>query len=106
MDSGQLRVDNIDVFCERGVFDVDQTRRILSAGQTAGLAANFHAEELHCLHSAEVSYSVSKLGLTTVSLICCQGQWFMHGYNHDSTSIFHGRSSDVLLLVKGHSWSQ
>jgi len=54
MDSGQLHVDNIDVFCEQGVFNVDQTRRILTAGQAAGLAANFHGEELHCLHSAEV----------------------------------------------------
>jgi len=55
LDSGQLRVDNIDVFCEQGVFDVDQTRRILTAGQASGLAANFHGEELHCLYSAEVS---------------------------------------------------
>jgi len=54
VDSGQLHVDNIDVFCEQGVFNVDQSRRILSAGQEAGFAANFHAEELHCLHSAEV----------------------------------------------------
>ena len=54
MTSGQLRVDNIDVFCEEGVFNVDQTRRILRAGQAIGLDANFHGEELHCLHSAEV----------------------------------------------------
>jgi len=54
MDSGQLHIDNMDVFCEEGVFNVDQTRRILTAGQAAGLAANFHGEELHCLHSAEV----------------------------------------------------
>ena len=54
LDNGQLRVDNIDVFCEQGVFNVDQSRRILRAGQEIGLAANFHAEELHCLHSAEV----------------------------------------------------
>jgi len=55
VDSGQLHVDNVDVFCEQGVFDVDQARRILTAGQAAGLAANFHGEELHCLHSAEVN---------------------------------------------------
>jgi len=54
MDSGQLHVDNIDVFCEQGVFDVDQSRRILTAGQQVGLTANFHGDELHCLHSAEV----------------------------------------------------
>lgn len=54
IDAGELHVDNIDVFCERGVFDVEQTRRILTAGQQIGLAANFHGEELSCLHSAEV----------------------------------------------------
>ena len=54
MELGELCVDNIDVFCEKGVFDVDQSRRILQAGMNAGLKLNFHAEELHCLHSAEV----------------------------------------------------
>lgn len=54
LDAGLLRVDAIDVFCEKGVYDVDQSRRILEAGQAIGLAANFHGEELSCLHSAEV----------------------------------------------------
>lgn len=58
VDSGQLHVDNVDVFCEQGVFDVDQARRILTAGQAAGLAANFHGEELHCLHSAEMGAEI------------------------------------------------
>lgn len=53
---GELRVENIDVFCEKGVFNVDQTRRILEAGRrVAGLRINFHGEELSCLGSAEVS---------------------------------------------------
>ena len=54
MESGELHVDNIDVFCEKGVFDVAQTRRILEAGKRLGLAINFHGEELNRLHSAEV----------------------------------------------------
>ena len=54
MQTGELTVHNIDAFCERGVFSVEQTRRILEAGQRAGLAVNFHAEELNRLHSAEV----------------------------------------------------
>ena len=55
MDNGQLHVDNIDVFCEQGVFSVEQTRRILTAGTNMGLAINFHGEELHRLNSAEVN---------------------------------------------------
>ncbi|GLW04959.1 imidazolonepropionase [Microtetraspora sp. NBRC 13810] len=36
----------IDVFCERGAFDGDQTREILSAGIAAGLGARVHAGQL------------------------------------------------------------
>ena len=35
-----------DVFCEEGVFDVDQSRRVLEAGVEAGLTPKVHAEEL------------------------------------------------------------
>ena len=36
----------IDVFCERGAFDVDQARQILSAGKAAGLGLRIHANQL------------------------------------------------------------
>lgn len=36
----------IDVFCERGAFDVDQTREILSAGAARGLGLRLHANQL------------------------------------------------------------
>lgn len=36
----------IDVFCERGAFDEDQTREILSAGRAAGLLPRLHANQL------------------------------------------------------------
>ena len=35
----------LDVFCEEGVFDVDQTRRIFEAGQQHGMALKLHADE-------------------------------------------------------------
>jgi imidazolonepropionase len=35
-----------DVFCERGVFSVEQSRRILEAGRRHGLAPRLHADEL------------------------------------------------------------
>ena len=54
--SGELSVENIDVFCEKGVFNVDQTRQILKSGRDQGkLRINFHGEELNYLGSAEVS---------------------------------------------------
>ncbi len=36
----------IDVFCERGAFDVDETRLILEAGIAAGLTPRLHAGQL------------------------------------------------------------
>ncbi|GIH90174.1 imidazolonepropionase [Planobispora siamensis] len=36
----------VDVFCERGAFDADQTREILTAGIKAGLRARLHANQL------------------------------------------------------------
>jgi imidazolonepropionase len=36
----------IDVFCEEGAFDVDQSRAVLSAGRDAGLGLRVHANQL------------------------------------------------------------
>ncbi|ASW53853.1 imidazolonepropionase [Plantactinospora sp. KBS50] len=36
----------IDVFCERGAFDVDHARAILTCGQAAGLGVRVHANQL------------------------------------------------------------
>jgi imidazolonepropionase len=36
-----------DVFCEEGVFSVNQSRRILSAAGSAGLGLKIHADEVH-----------------------------------------------------------
>ena len=36
----------IDVFCERGAFDADQSRAVLAAGREAGLGLRVHANQL------------------------------------------------------------
>jgi imidazolonepropionase len=36
----------VDVFCERGAFDADQSRAVLRAGTAAGLGARVHANQL------------------------------------------------------------
>jgi imidazolonepropionase len=36
----------VDVFCERGAFDVDESRAVLRAGMAAGLAPRLHANQL------------------------------------------------------------
>ncbi|XP_061523185.1 probable imidazolonepropionase [Phycodurus eques] len=64
MAAGTLRVDNIDVFCEEGVFDVPSTRAILLAGKSMGLNANFHGDELSPTNAAELG---AELGALAVS---------------------------------------
>ena len=44
-----------DVFCEAGVFDPDQTRRILDAARAAGMALRIHADELAPSGGAELA---------------------------------------------------
>ena len=51
---GELNVENVDVFCEKGIFDVDQTRRILKEARKLGFKINFHGEEIVRLNSVEV----------------------------------------------------
>jgi imidazolonepropionase len=41
-----------DVFCEKGVFSVSQSRRILQAARGAGLLVKLHADEVHDLGGA------------------------------------------------------
>jgi imidazolonepropionase len=48
-----------DVFCERGVFTADQSRRILSAGTELGLALRLHADELAPSGGAELAAELS-----------------------------------------------
>jgi imidazolonepropionase len=44
--------DFCDVFCEKGVFSVDQSRRILQEAHKLGLGMKIHADEVHDLGGA------------------------------------------------------
>ncbi|XP_052079851.1 probable imidazolonepropionase [Mytilus californianus] len=73
MSDGLLKVDNIDVFCEKGVFDVDQSKRILVAGKDAGLQINFHGDELHPLEGAEMGAELGALAISHLEEISEKG---------------------------------
>ncbi|NRS49255.1 imidazolonepropionase [Brevibacillus sp. HB2.2] len=47
-----------DVFCERGVFTPEQSRRILEAGVRNGLLPKIHADEIEPYEGAELAASV------------------------------------------------
>ena len=44
-----------DVFCEKGVFEIDASKRILAAGKEHGLIPRIHADELYPLGGAELA---------------------------------------------------
>lgn len=47
-----------DVFCEEGVFTIDQSRKILLAGKEKGLIPKMHADEIVSLGGAELAAEV------------------------------------------------
>ena len=50
-----------DVFCERGVFDVDMSRRLLTRAQELGLGARLHADQLNPTGGAELAAEIGAL---------------------------------------------
>ncbi|MBU4189433.1 MAG: imidazolonepropionase, partial [Candidatus Thermoplasmatota archaeon] len=44
-----------DVFCEKNVFTIQQTRKILDEGKKFGLTPKMHADELYCTGGAELA---------------------------------------------------
>ncbi|MEU0567142.1 imidazolonepropionase [Nonomuraea sp. NPDC005983] len=77
----------VDVFCERGAFDGDQTREILTAGIKAGLLARVHANQLgegpgvriacelgaasadHCTHLSDADVQALASSATVATLL-------------------------------------
>lgn len=50
-----------DVFCEEGVFTVDQTRRILNEAKKYGMRPKIHADEIEPLGGAELAAEVGAI---------------------------------------------
>lgn len=53
--------DNCDIFCEKGVFTIDQSRRLLKAAQAMGFGAKIHADEIVCTGGAELAAEIGAL---------------------------------------------
>ncbi|KAJ0394689.1 hypothetical protein P43SY_005648 [Pythium insidiosum] len=61
---GLISPEFIDVFCEKGVFEREDSERILEAGRQAGLQINFHGDELHPMRSGVLA---AQLGARAIS---------------------------------------
>lgn len=62
-----------DVFCEPGVFTVDETRRILTAARSAGLASKVHADELEPSGGAELAAEIGAASADHLAAISAEG---------------------------------
>ncbi|XP_077121277.1 putative imidazolonepropionase [Ranitomeya variabilis] len=71
--NGRIHVENIDVFCEKGVFDLESTRRILLAGKDIGLHLNFHGDELNPMKAAELGAELEALAVSHLEEISDEG---------------------------------
>jgi imidazolonepropionase len=52
-----------DVFCEAGVFDAEQTRRVLEAGLAHGLSPKLHADEFKSLGGVSLAVELGALSV-------------------------------------------
>lgn len=55
--------DYIDVFCEQGFFTVEETHRIVKAGQAIGLKAKIHANQLSVSGGVEAGVALGALSV-------------------------------------------
>ena len=73
--------DFIDVFCEEGFFNVDETIRILEAGKAVGMIPRVHANQLHNSGGVQAGVSVGarsvdhleQVGADEVNALCGSG---------------------------------
>jgi imidazolonepropionase len=83
----------IDVFCDRGAFNVDQARDILKAGIAAGLAPRIHANQLEIIGAIQLA----------VELDCASADHCTHLSNQDIDALAH--SNTVATLLPGAEFS-
>jgi imidazolonepropionase len=83
----------IDVFCDRGAFNVDQAREILQAGINAGLAPRIHANQLENIGAIQLA----------VELDCASADHCTHLTNQDIDALAH--SNTVATLLPGAEFS-
>ena len=62
-----------DVFCEKGVFEIDNSRRILQSGKRAGLMPKIHADEFYPLGGAELAAEVGAVSADHLLCVSAAG---------------------------------
>ena len=83
----------IDVFCDKGAFDVDQARTILRAGVAAGLRPRIHANQLANIGAVQLA----------VELDCASADHLSHLTDKDIDAL--AASNTVATLLPGAEFS-
>jgi imidazolonepropionase len=83
----------IDVFCDRGAFNVEQAREILKAGMAAGLAPRIHANQLENIGAIQLA----------VELDCASADHCTHLSHQDIDAL--ANSNTVATLLPGAEFS-
>ncbi len=79
--------DFIDVFCEKGFFNVDETIRICEAGKRYGLKTKLHVNQLNSIGGIEAGIKLNALSLDHLEVI-----------NKDEIEMLAGSNSIATLL--------
>jgi len=82
-----------DVFCEEGVFTVEESRRILTAAREAGLKLKIHADELKSTGGAELAVELGAISADHLGFISERGIDMM------------AQSDTVAVLLPGTSFA-
>ncbi len=93
LQSAKAHAKWIDVFCDRGAFDVDQARMILRAGVAAGLRPRIHANQLSDIGAAKLA----------VELDCASADHLTHLSDEDVELL--AVSNTVATLLPGAEFS-
>lgn len=62
-----------DVFCERGIFDLEQAKRILLMGKKAGLKPKIHADKMSLSGGAEIAATIGAVSAEHVLFSSADG---------------------------------
>jgi len=71
--NGHISPEFIDVFCEKNVFELEDTKAILTAGKAIGLEPHFHGDELSAIHAAELGVTVQARAVSHLEWISEEG---------------------------------
>ncbi|KAJ6253119.1 imidazolonepropionase [Anaeramoeba flamelloides] len=71
--NGEISPEYIDIFCETGVFDYEQSKKIMELGASNGLIPNFHGDELTNMKSPNLAREVGAIAISHLEKVNEEG---------------------------------